>query len=51
MNDRFSFDATCAQNCANAEELLRQGNGILKVRRIVGLGSRTVQRVKRETAQ
>ena len=30
---------------------LRAGNGILKVARMVGCGSGTVQRVKREMAQ
>jgi hypothetical protein len=48
LRKRLGRPNVAAAKVAKAQELLRQGNGILKVGRLVGLGSGTVQRVKRE---
>jgi DNA invertase Pin-like site-specific DNA recombinase len=51
VRKRLGRPNVSAAKVTKAEELLRQGNGILKVGRLVGLGSGTVQRVKREMAR
>jgi DNA invertase Pin-like site-specific DNA recombinase len=51
VRKRLGRPNVAASKVAKAQELLRQGNGILKVGRLVGLGSGTVQRVKREMAR
>jgi DNA invertase Pin-like site-specific DNA recombinase len=48
VRKRLGRPNVSAAKVAKAQELLRQGNGMLKVGRLVGLGSGTVQRVKRE---
>jgi DNA invertase Pin-like site-specific DNA recombinase len=48
VRKRLGRPNVSARKVAKAQELLRQGNGMLKVGRLVGLGSGTVQRVKRE---